>query len=169
MKHIWKYLSLICYELFAAFLVWALIKGTAGLVAALIFIVIVSVLMFVGRIENSDVKCPLLLDLLIISSNFWLVLNVNYWPITVSLGLGALFDIVNRIVNKTYNTKSVWSFIKTEFRFPADLELVTLIILAIEAYEHNYYGNPLVWLVFVLILADCIRQKRSKKHLVKAK
>ena len=167
MKHIWKYLSLICYELFAAFLVWALIKGTAGLVAALIFIAIVSVLMFVGRIENSDVKCPLLLDLLIISSNFWLVLNVNYWPITVSLGLGALFDIVNRIVNKTYNTKSVWSFIKTEFRFPADLELVTLIILAIGAYEHNAYRDPILLLVMAVIFIDFIRQKHEKRHLAK--
>lgn len=167
MKHIWKYLSLICYELFAAALVCSLIKGITGLIAGGVFLLIVSVMMGVGRLENSDVKCPLLLDLMIMAVNFGLIANINYWPFTVSLGLGAAFDIINRIVYKTYNTESIAAFIKTEFRFPADLELVSLLLFGFVVYEHDMYRNPVVWVIIAIILIDFIRQKLEKRHLAK--
>ena len=167
MKHIWKYLSLVCYELAAAIVIWTVFKGTAGFVAACVFLAVVTLILIVAKVENNDIKCPLLVDLLILSANFALLHNEYFWPLTVPMGLGAAFDIINRVANKTYNTESVSAFLKSEFRLPADLEIILVLFIVIGAWEEKGFGNPIVWIVLALVLADFVRQKFLKKRLVK--
>lgn len=159
MKNSWKYLSMFFNCGFTALLLGYFVGGIAGIIAGCMLMTILIIMMCYEGVRSGDIRSTLLLNLLMIATNFILLERPEFWPFTMTLGAGAVFDIIHKIVNKLYDTSSLSAFLKSEIRIEPELELAVVIVSAFLIYSEEAYGNPYVWIISVVLLIDFFRQK----------
>lgn len=158
MKKIWKYLSMFFYCGFTALLLGYFVGGTEGIIAGCVLMAILIVMMRYDGVKSGDISSSLLINLAMIASNFILFEMPELWPFTVTLGIGAVFDIIHKIVNKLYDTSSLSAFLKSEMRIAPELELAIAAACVFSMYLEDMLGNPYAWIIPAVLLIDIFRQ-----------
>ena len=158
MKKIWKYLSMFFYCGFTALLLGYFVGGTEGIIAGCVLMAILIVMMRYDGVKSGDISSSLLINLVMIASNFILLEMPELWPFTVTLGVGAVFDIIHKIANKLYDTSSLSAFLKSEMRIAPELELAIAAACVFSMYLEDVLGNPYAWIIPAVLLIDIFRQ-----------
>ena len=158
-----KYFVMFCYGLSLIWLIATVIGGTTGIIVGCLFLGLVGAMMF-RNVSRADVNAPLLMDVLLVLSNVLLYNNLELWPLTLSLGLAGLFDIINRLVKKNYRTESWRTFLIAELRLPPLVDLLFLLFLITDAVLKDMTHKPYVWLFATFFILDFLRQVFLRKR-----
>lgn len=159
MKRLCKSLIMLCYSIAMAWLAWAVIEGTAGIVTGLAILILVIVFMIKDEVAEKDISSPLLLNLICILSNLVCIRYPEVLPLTISVGAAGILGITYWIYTKKYAGKTLLEILDEELRFPPLLDVLGILIIAGNAIKEKDLGNPVVWIIIALLLADLVRQQ----------
>ncbi len=138
---------------------WAAVISVALMAGILFFL-------YKNPLEMKELRISLLFDVFIICVGVGFAIQfqgkIQILPVGVACCLMGVLDAIYWFSINRNSGKSFRTIIKEEFRFPAELDMVMIVLWIYDSVMEKDFGKPLEWLFVAFLVFDYIRQKKDR-------